>query len=78
MGKFLVFCELNVIFRENFLATLKFIWIADFMIMMPCSLICGYLHFAGTFHLHLQGRIEDGGDRFHQNDGNHLQNYTAP
>jgi hypothetical protein len=32
-------------------------WILVFRVTTPCSFICGYQHFAGTYSFHLQSRL---------------------
>jgi hypothetical protein len=34
------------------------IWIVAFWVTEPCSLVCGYQRFRGTYHLNLLGIIE--------------------
>jgi hypothetical protein len=52
------------------------LWIVVSWVMMLCRLLGGYQHFGGMYLLHVH-HTEDGGNKFLQNAGNHLQDYMV-
>jgi hypothetical protein len=44
-----------------------------FWLITPCSLLCRYQCFEGTYYLHAQGKSEDGDSMLHLSVGTHLR-----